>query len=293
MTVRPSTFSIVGYDPETGDLGIAVASKFLAVGAVVPWARAGVGAVATQSYANTAYGTRGLDLMALGLRAEDTLKHLVGDDPDRERRQVGLVDARGGTATFTGSGCHEWAGGRTGPGYAAQGNILVGPQVVESMARAFESTRGPLAERLLAALAAGDEAGGDRRGRQSAALLVVRAGGGYGGGSDRLVDLRVDDHGQPVQELQRIYDVWKLYFAPSKDVVRLPLEGETLRELQEIMAALGHYAGPAHGRWDEATRRAYAALIGNENFEERIPMDATWIDGEVLAYLRRRVAAGS
>lgn len=293
MTIRPSTFSIVGFDAESGDLGIAVASKFLAAGAVVSWARAGVGAVATQSYANTTYGTRGLDLMALGLSAEDTLKHLLEDDEDRELRQVGLVDARGGTATFTGSGCHDWAGGRTGPGYAAQGNILVGPQVVDAMAQAFEATRGSLADRLLAALAAGDEAGGDRRGRQSAALLVVRAGGGYGGGSDRLVDLRVDDHGQPVQELQRIYNVWKLYFTSSENAVRLTLEGETLREVQEIMKALGHYAGPVHGQLDEATRQAYHALIGNENFEERIPMDADWIDSEVLAYLRQRVGGGS
>ena len=141
MTVRPSTFSIVGFDAETGDLGVAVASKFLAVGAVVSWARAGVGAVATQSYANTVFGPRGLDLMALGLGAEDTLKHLLEADPDRELRQVGVVDARGGAATFTGSGCHEWAGGRTGPGYAVQGNILVGPQVVDAMAEAFEKTR--------------------------------------------------------------------------------------------------------------------------------------------------------
>ncbi|MFO7246207.1 MAG: DUF1028 domain-containing protein [Thermaerobacter sp.] len=293
MTVRPSTFSIVGFDAETGDLGVAVASKFLAVGAVVSWARAGVGAVATQSYANTVFGPRGLDLMALGLGAEDTLKHLLEADPDRELRQVGVVDARGGAATFTGSGCHEWAGGRTGPGYAVQGNILVGPQVVDAMAEAFEKTRGSLAARLLAALAAGDEAGGDRRGRQSAALLVVRPGGGYGGGSDRLVDLRVDDHVQPVRELQRLYDVWRLYFEPSPDAVRLPLEGDTLREVQEIMKALGHYDGPAHGQLDEATRRAYAAMIGNENFEERIPMDADWIDSEVLAYLRQRAGLGS
>ena len=289
IRMRPSTFSIVGFDAETGELGIAVASKFLAVGAVVPWARAGAGAVATQSYANTSYGPRGLDLMASGLSAEEALQRLIAGDEQRDLRQVGLVDARGGSATFTGQGCHAWAGGRTGPGYAAQGNILTGPEVVDAMADAFERTRGSLAERLLAALAAGDAAGGDRRGRQSAALLVVREGGGYGGWNDRLLDLRVDDHPQPVQELARLYDIWKLYYLPADPARRLPLQGETLREVQQIMRALGHYDGPVHGQWDEATRRAYAALIGNENFEERIPRDADWIDAEVLAYLRAKV----
>lgn len=293
MSLRPSTFSIVGFDPATGELGVAVASKFLAAGAVVPWARAGAGAVATQSYANTAYGPRGLELMASGLTAQAALERLTGDDPDRRLRQAGAVDARGGAATFTGEGCHPWAGGRTGPGYAAQGNILAGPQVVEAMAETFERGSGPLAERLLAALAAGDAAGGERRGRQSAALLVVREGGGYGGHNDRLLDLRVDDHQRPVEELARLYGLWKLYFLPADPARRIPLRGEALREVQEIMRMLGHYQGPAHGAWDEATRSAYAALIGNENFEERIPHDADWIDAEVLAYLRdkaRRIA---
>lgn len=287
--MHPSTFSIVAADPETGELGVAVASKFLAVGAVVPWARAGAGAVATQSYANTSYGPRGLELMAAGLSAEQALARLLADDPDRALRQVGVVDARGGAATFTGEGCHAWAGGRTGRGYAVQGNILTGPEVVDAMAAAFEQARGTLAERLLAALAAGDAAGGDRRGRQSAALLVVKERGGYGGFNDRYVDLRVDDHPDPVRELQRLYGIWRLYFLPSPGVRRLPLQGELLVEVQEIMRALGHYRGPAHGVWDEATREAYAALIGNENFEERIPLGADWIDEEVLAYLRQRV----
>lgn len=287
--MHPSTFSIVAADPETGELGVAVASKFLAVGAVVPWARAGAGAVATQSYANTSYGPRGLELMAEGLSAEQALARLIADDPDRSLRQVGVVDARGGAATFTGEGCHAWAGGRTGRGYAVQGNILTGPEVVDAMAAAFEQVRGTLAERLLAALAAGDAAGGDRRGRQSAALLVVKERGGYGGFNDRYVDLRVDDHPDPVRELQRLYGIWRLYFLPSPGVRRLPLQGELLVEVQEIMRALGHYRGPAHGVWDEATREAYAALIGNENFEERIPLGADWIDEEVLAYLRQRV----
>jgi len=281
-----ATFSIVAIDPATGELGVAVASKFLAVGAVVPWARAGVGAVATQSYANVSYGPTGLELMAAGYSASETLDRLLADDPERELRQVGIVDARGGTATFTGSACHAWAGGRTGPGYAVQGNILTGPEVVDAMAHAFETTEGPLAARLLAALAAGDAAGGDRRGKQSAALLVVKERGGYGGYTDRFIDLRVDDHPEPVAELQRLYGIWRLYFEKPKPEDRLPLEGAVLVELQELMRALGYYQGPVHGQWDEATRRAYATLIGNENFEERIPLDADWIDRAVLEYLR-------
>lgn len=281
-----ATFSIVTIDPATGELGVAVASKFLAVGAVVPWARAGVGAVATQSYANVSYGPTGLELMAAGYSASETLARLLADDPERELRQVGIVDARGGTATFTGSACHAWAGGRTGPGYAVQGNILTGPEVVDAMAHAFETTEGPLAARLLAALAAGDAAGGDRRGKQSAALLVVKERGGYGGYTDRFIDLRVDDHPEPVAELQRLYGIWRLYFEKPKPEDRLPLEGAVLVELQELMRALGYYQGPVHGQWDEATRRAYATLIGNENFEERIPLDADWIDRAVLEYLR-------
>lgn len=281
-----STFSIVAVDLATGELGVAVASKFLAVGAVVPWARAGVGAVATQSYANVSYGPTGLELMAAGHSAGETLARLLADDPERELRQVGIVDARGGTATFTGSACHAWAGGRTGPGYAVQGNILTGPEVVDAMAHAFETTDGPLAVRLLAALAAGDAAGGDRRGKQSAALLVVKERGGYGGYTDRFIDLRVDDHGEPVAELQRLYGIWRLYFEKPAPEDRLPLEGALLVELQELMRVLGYYQGPVHGQWDEATRRAYATLIGNENFEERIPLDADWIDRAVLEYLR-------
>lgn len=284
--MRVATFSIVAADPVAGEFGVAVASKFLAVGAVVPWAQAGVGAVATQSYANVSFGPRGLELMASGLSASEALERLLADDPQRELRQVGLVDARGQAATFTGSGCHPWAGGRTGPGYAAQGNILTGPEVVDAMIQAFEATEGPLAVRLLAALAAGDRAGGDRRGRQSAALLVVKPGGGYGGYTDRYIDLRVDDHTDPVAELERLYRIWRLYFEKPSPEQRLPLHGDLLVELQELMRVLGYYQGPAHGQWDEATRRAYATLIGNENFEERIPLDADWIDRAVLEYLR-------
>ncbi|NKB86953.1 MAG: DUF1028 domain-containing protein [Acidobacteria bacterium] len=198
-----ATFSIVGYDPETGDLGIAVQSKFFAVGSVVPWARAGVGAVATQSYANTAYGPDGLAQLDAGDDAEAVVNALTEIDDDRALRQLGIVDAQGNAAAFTGDACLAWAGHRVGTHYAAQGNILAGPEVVDAMATTFETTKGDLASRLTAALSAGQAAGGDVRGRQSAALLVVRAGAGYGG-NDRYIDLRVDDHPAPIRELRRL-----------------------------------------------------------------------------------------
>lgn len=201
----PATFSIAAADPSTGEVGVAVASRFFAVGTVVPWAKAGVGAVATQASANTSYGPNGLELMAHGATAEEALKVLVRGDDGRDRRQVGLVSASGDSATFTGPGCNSWAGGRRGPNYAVQGNILTGEPVVAAMEKAFLTSAGqPLAERLLLALAAGDAAGGDSRGKQSAALLVCRAKGGYNGFTDRAVDVRVDDHADPFGELSRL-----------------------------------------------------------------------------------------
>jgi uncharacterized Ntn-hydrolase superfamily protein len=201
----PSTFSIAAADPATGEVGVAVASRFLAVGTVVPWAKAGVGAVATQSSANTSFGPNGLDLMARGATAEEALKILLRGDDGRDRRQVGLVTASGDSATFTGPGCNSWAGGRRGPNYTVQGNILTGEAVVAAMETSFLASAGkPLAERLLLALSAGDAAGGDSRGRQSAALLVCRAKGGYNGFTDRAVDVRVDDHADPFRELTRL-----------------------------------------------------------------------------------------
>jgi len=199
-----NTFSIVAYDPERQEWGVAVASKYLAVGAVVPWARAGAGAVATQSYGNVSFGPRGLDLMAKGKSAEEALKTVTDDDKGRETRQVGMVDANGGVANFTGNKCNPWAGGKAGKHYTCQGNLLAGEKVVDAMAKAFEESKGPLAWRLMAALEAGDQAGGDKRGKQSAALLVVRDKGGPGGLNDRAIDFRVDDHADPVPELARI-----------------------------------------------------------------------------------------
>ena len=205
---RPiTTFSIVGRDPENGDLGVAVQSKFFAVGAVVPWARAGVGAVATQSWTNTTYGTKGLELLENGLTAQQTLDQLVTGDDGRSQRQVGIIDVDGNVANYTGDECLEWAGARSGENYSAQGNLLAGKAVVHAMGKAFEETEGELAEKLMAALIAGQEKGGDRRGQQAAALLVVRENGGEGGFNDRYIDLRVDDHKQPIKELHRLLKI--------------------------------------------------------------------------------------
>jgi len=283
----PSTFSIVARDQETGDLGIAVQSKFLAVGAVVPWAKAGAGAVATQAWANTSFGPDGLALMAKGVPAQDALDRLVASDPGSAHRQVGVVDARGQAATFTGSQCTHWAGGRTGPGYACQGNILVSEATVAAMAETFERTPGELWDRLVAALEAGQKAGGDSRGQQSAALLVVREEGGYARRNDRFIDLRVDDHPAPIEDLQRLLQLHKLYLFPSKPADLIPIDEEITRELQAVLLQEGHYSSPASGVYDEATQMAMRRLIGIENLEERWHEDRR-IDRVVLEYLRHK-----
>ena len=199
-----NTFSIVAYDPDEKEWGVGVASKYLAVGAVVPWAKASVGAIATQSYANTSYGPKGLGLLAQGWSAEVTMKLLTDEDKDKDYRQVGIIDANGNAATFSGSKCSKWAGGKTGKNYACQGNILKGEAVVNDMAKAFEDEKGPLAWRIMAALEAAEKAGGDSRGKQAAAILVVREKAGSGGFNDRMIDFRVDDHEEPIEELARI-----------------------------------------------------------------------------------------
>jgi uncharacterized Ntn-hydrolase superfamily protein len=266
------TFSIVGFDPGNGDLGVAVASKFPCVGAVVPWARAGVGAVATQAWANTDLGPDGLRLMAGGMPASSALDAVLEGDDGRDERQAGFVDANGGAATFTGSGCVDWAGGVSGEHFAAQGNILAGEDVVIAMADAFVGTEGDLSDKLLAAVRAGDAAGGDRRGKQSAALLVVRAGGGYEGRNDRYIDLRVDDHPDAPTELARLFTVWDDTMLVRHDP---PLEATTelVREIQRRLAALGRYAGAADGSYDEETRSAVEDWAGWYNLEGRLRDD--------------------
>jgi uncharacterized Ntn-hydrolase superfamily protein len=283
-----STFSIAGFDPETASWGVAVQSKFLAVGAIVPWARVGAGAVATQAMANYTYGPRGLELLSEGRTAQETVEALTAGDPQREHRQVGVVDAEGDSATFTGSECFEWAGGIAGEHYAAQGNILVGRETVEAMARAFERGEDDLASRLLAALQAGQEAGGDRRGRQSAALLVVREGGGYGGDNDRMVDLRVDDHPDPIAELARLYGLHTLYFGETRPEDVVAVEGEVRREVASSLRRLGYL-------WEESPdertlHAALSAFVRTENFEER-EQPPGYADRAVLEFLKDRAAS--
>jgi uncharacterized Ntn-hydrolase superfamily protein len=284
-----ATFSIVACDLKAQAWGIAVASKFPAVGSVVPWASAKVGAVATQALANTSFGTDGLDLMADGYSAHATLKRLLDADPGREHRQVGIVDRMGGSASFTGKSCMDWAGGISHSGYAIQGNILAGPEVVRQMETTFLQTPGELPDRLLAALEAGNLAGGDRRGRQSAAIYVTKPRGGYGGYNDRWIDYRVDDHLYPIQRLREMLELHYLYFGKSPKSQRVALDGTVVQDLQRIMKSLGYYS-PTDGKYDDATREAFRAFINNENFEERADPDAAWIDRPVLDYLLKKLS---
>ena len=267
-----ATYSIVACDLAAGQWGVAVQSKFLAVGSVVPWAEPGAGAVATQSYANPRYGPDGLALLRQGRSAQEVVDELTAGDDGRAQRQVGVVDASGGAATFTGAECHDWAGGTTGNGYAAQGNILVSAETVDALAETFEASSGPLAERLLASLAAGQAAGGDRRGQQSAALLVVERDGGYAMLSDTLVDLRVDDHERPIEELQRLYEAHGLLFGKTPRDRWLPLDDALKAEVSGLLAGLGH--------------ESLADWAGVANLEERVDGDDA-IDPVVLRELRR------
>jgi len=275
------TFSIVALDPANGDLGVAVASKFPCVGAVVPWARAGVGAVATQSWANTDFGPDGLGLMGGGLPADAALDAVLEPDADREERQVGFVDARGGAASFTGANCMDWAGGRTGDGFAVQGNILASGDVVAALAQTYARTEGDLCDRLLAALLAADAAGGDRRGKQSAALLVVREAGGYEGRNDRYIDLRVDDHPDAPSELARLFTVWDTTMLVRTDE---PLEAtpELVGELQRRLAAVGAFDAAQTGALDDPTLAALEDWAGRYNLEGRLRDDGM-LSGHLLA----------
>jgi len=272
------TFSIVAFDPASESWGVAVASKFLAVGAVVPWGRAGAGAIATQAWANLSYGPDGLALLADGVPAEEVVSRLTSADDDRDDRQLGVVDRAGGAATFTGRKCNDWAGGLTGDGFAAQGNILASSDVVDAMASAWDA-RVPFADRLLGCLSAGDRAGGDRRGRQSAALRVWRAGGAYGGVLDLAVDLRVDDHPDPVEEVGRLLELHHLYFDEPDPASLLALDGEVARSVEDALTSLGY--APV-GRLEAAL----AEWAGRENFEERLRNGM--IDPLVLASLLKQ-----
>lgn len=301
-----ATFSIAAVDLENGDVGVAVQSKFPNVRPVVPWMEVGVGAIATQSFVNVSYGPRGLALMRNGANAEEALRILVRTDSAREVRQAGIVDVRGNAASWTGSECFDWAGGRagknfggkgtlaTGKGYAAQGNILVSRETVEAMARTFETTQGSLADRLLAALLAGGKAGGDRRGEQSAALVVKRKGAGYDGTTDDFIDISVYDHATPLQELERLYKLHKLFFFRSAPENLLPIDEKLCRELQALLKdkeykGMAFYAGPINGVFDAATKKALQDFMGWENYDVRI-RDDDKIDRQVLEDIRKNYA---
>jgi len=273
-----ATYSIAACDLAAGQWGVATQPKFLAVGSVVPWARPGAGAVATQAYANPRYGPDGLALLDDGFSADEVVERLTSADEGREHRQLGVVDSRGGSATFTGAECMDWAGGVAGAGFAAQGNILVSADTVEGLAASFEDSGGqPLAERLIDALAVAQAAGGDRRGQQSAALLVVEHNGGYAGLSDSVVDLRVDDHPAPVEELARLYRGHQALFGKTPPEDWLELDAELEQELRDRLGRLG---------FDGDLTQAYRSWAGRENLEERID-GIERIDPVVLEELRR------
>jgi uncharacterized Ntn-hydrolase superfamily protein len=302
-----STFSIVGIDPENGDVGVAVQSKFPNVRPVVPWAEAGVGAVATQSFVNVSFGPKGLTLLRNGAAAEEALRILIANDTARDIRQVGIVDAKGNSASWTGRECFDWAGGISGEtrggkgmliagrGFAAQGNILVGKETVEALAKTFEETRGTLADKLVAALVAAGKAGGDRRGEQSAALLVKRKGAGYDGTTDDLIDISIYDHPRPLQELERLYKLHQLYYFRTDPGNLIKIDAELCRELQTLMSTEAYkgfvfYSGPVNGIFDARTKKALQDFMGWENYDVRI-RDDDQIDTEVLEDIRRNFSA--
>src|SRR5215468_7057625 len=272
-----ATYSIAACDLDAGQWGVATQSKFLGVGSIVPWAEPGTGAIATQAYANPRYGPDGLALLRGGHDATDVVRRLTEADEGRDHRQLGVVDGRGGSATYTGNACMDWAGGVAGPGFAAQGNILVGRETVDALAETFGATEGrPLAERLIDCLAAAQAAGGDRRGMQSSAILVVERDGGYAGLSDVLVDLRVDDHAEPIDELARIYEVHTMLFGKTPRGDWVTVDDELRAELEQRLARLG-YDGPL----DEAL----TSWAGAENLEERVD-GVDRLDPVVLEELR-------
>ncbi|MFZ5817085.1 MAG: DUF1028 domain-containing protein [Bacillota bacterium] len=286
-----ATFSIVARDPKTGELGVGVQSKFLAVGAAVPWAKAEVGAIATQAWANVSFGPQGLALLEEGLTAQEALDRLLAADEGREHRQVGIVDREGRAAAYTGAQCMPWAGHHVGDGYTCQGNILVSEETVTAMARAYEATADlpHLADRLMAALAAGQEAGGDSRGKQSAALYVVRTGGGYGGFNDRLVDLRVDDHAEPIAELQRLLDLHRqIWLGPTPPERYLLDSPDKIRLLQSLLREMGLFDGAVSGELTYNTRGSLASYCA-ENGLAGLDPSGEWLPGATMLSLRQAV----
>ncbi|MGB5910751.1 MAG: DUF1028 domain-containing protein [Promethearchaeia archaeon] len=279
------TFSIVAYEPINKEWGVAVQSKFVAVGAIVPFAKANVGGIATQAYANTSYGPEGLALLEKGLTAEDTIKELIKDDDMREQRQIGIVDSYGNTAAFTGTKCFDWAGHLIGKNFSCQGNILASEDVVNAMAEAFKNNKNDLVEKLFAALEAGQEKGGDRRGRESAAILIVREKGAYDGGTDRYIDIRVDEHPRPIKELRKVFEVYDMCILlrdDPKDIIKL--ESEVMKNVKERLKIDGFYKGEINDLYDKETRDALRDWLGTNNFEVKERKDE-YMWGSVYRYI--------
>ncbi|MEM1646251.1 MAG: DUF1028 domain-containing protein [Ignisphaera sp.] len=281
------TFSIVAVDKDKGDIGVAVASKFIAAGSIVPWVRVGIGAVATQSWANVKFGPLILYLLENHYTPKEAVELVLAGDPRKDFRQIGVVDAKGNAYAFTGSKCIPYAGHIIGDGFAVQGNILVGEEVLEAMAKAFETTKGELVDKLLAALKAGDDAGGDKRGKQSAAIIVLRPCGGYGGcieGVDKYVDLRVDDHLDPVKELIRLFKIWELTILEREDPSDVYDLSQVVHNVQLALKKLGYYRGEVSGILDEDTVNALELWMSINNFENKIRKDGK-IWGTVYRFL--------
>ncbi|MHA1297258.1 MAG: DUF1028 domain-containing protein [Promethearchaeota archaeon] len=283
------TFSIVAYDPKNKEWGVAVQSKFVAVGSLVPHARANVGAIATQAYANTSYGPKGLALLEQGYSAKEVIEILIEDDNLKEERQVGIVDSRGNVHSYTGEKCFEWAGHVIGKNHACQGNILASEEVVKAMSKAFINTSGDLVEKFFTALEAGQEKGGDRRGMESAAILIVKEKGAYDGGTDRYIDIRVDEHPNPIKELKKvfeIYDMCLLLRDDPKDIVKL--EGNVLKNVKTLLKQDGFYKGEINDIYDKATKIALKNWLGTNNFEVK-ERDDNYMWGSVYRYIEKRV----
>ncbi|MCK4972510.1 MAG: DUF1028 domain-containing protein [Candidatus Heimdallarchaeota archaeon] len=282
------TFSIVAYDPERKEWGVAVQSKFIAVGSIVPFAKFGVGAIATQAWANTSYGPKGLALLEQGLTAEEVISILTKKDDKREDRQVGIVDSFGNAASFTGSRCFDWAGHIVGENYSCQGNILVSEDTVLAMSQAYRETKGDLALKLLNVLDEGQEAGGDSRGKQSAAILIVKEKGAYDGGTDRYVDVRVDDHEQPIKELRRIFELYDLSLLKrdeSDDKVKMV--GDVMKAIKEVLKADGFYEKDIDNKYDTYTKEALQKWMHTNNFEVKERED-NYMWGAVYRYIEKR-----
>jgi uncharacterized Ntn-hydrolase superfamily protein len=262
------TFSIVAYDPKKQEWGVAVQSKFVAVGSVVPFANANVGAIATQALANTSYGPKGLDLLKRGLKASEVLERLLKDDDLMQERQVGIVDMKGNVASFTGKNCLEWAGHIVGKHFACQGNILASEKVIQGMTDAYENTSGDLVEKFFAALEMAQKNGGDRRGKESAAILIVKKEGAYDGGTDRYIDIRVDEHTEPIKELKKIFEIYDMCLLKRddpEDIVKL--EGSSLKLVKKLLQKDGFYKGEIDDKYDNNTRKALRDWLGTNNFE--------------------------